>query len=1284
MGKAKTFGSSLGGVVASAGKFSLDAAGVAMKGIGIISGALGALGGVAVKMGMDFEAQMSKVGAISGATASDMELLGNKAKEMGAKTKFSATESGQAFEYMALAGWKTEQMLGGIEGIMNAAAASGEDLGLVADIITDSMTAFGKSAEYSSRMADILASASSNSNTNIAMLGESFKYVAPVAGAFGFSVEDTATSLGLMANSGIKASQAGTSFRQILMGLQGGATLTSSAFGELTISMENADGTMKPWAQTTDELRKAFSQMTEAEKAANAETIAGKIGMSGLLAIVNASPADYDKLTQAIQNSDGAAAQMAATMQDNLSGQITILKSGLEGLAIQFYESIDNPLKDVATKAQGYVSQLSEAFAADGLGGAIAQLGTIISDVVVGIAEQAPQMVEVAVSLIDGLVQGLTENSDAIMTGIQSMLTAIITGIQSLLPQFVPLALEIINTLVNGFMQWTNMLATTGIDIVTELITGLLGMLPTVLQAGIDIVLNVVNGIAQALPQLIPAAVDTIMKLVQTLVDNLPMILNAAMQLIMGLAQGIIKAIPVLIQALPGIINGIVKFLVDSIPQMIQAGIDLLVSLVEALPTIIMAIVEAIPLIIDGIIKAVITAIPMIIQAGIDLLISLVKALPQIIDTLIKAIPVIIASIVDALSGSIPLIIDAGLQILSALFKNVPMITKMIWTEVIPSLIGSVVDAIASYFDKMKDSGDNLIQGLWEGIKKAGSWLMEQVKGFMDGFVGGIKSFFGIQSPSKLFEKEIGAMLPAGMAIGIEKGTTKATKAAYEMAKSVYDAGKLRIKDYQNDSNYMVSEEKKMWESLAKMAKAGSKERVEAETAARKLEESALKEQEKLREQDIKNRQAKEKAAFDNSINWITVKKKLGLLSYDEEIAAYERMQSRYAEGSEYREKVDIALHETKKKQAEEQKEIFEEQQGIIDKMVAAEERYQKAVDDRTQAIFNSFGLFDQLKEKENTRQKTFETITEQYKKEREELEKLDAKRLEAALNGQEIASIEEEIAQKTIDNQKTLTELRNAEAEAKKTEGQILTENLQGQVDELKKWSDNMANLSKRGIDEGMLKDLQAMGPSANAEIKALTEMTEPELQKYSNLYVEKQKLARDQATTELKGLRKDTNNEIKGLMVDLNNTITKDSNPIGKNMVQGIIDGINSMGEALATSVKDIARRAVDAAKEEFQIASPSKVFKQIGVFVGEGFIGGLDAIASNVVDATSGLFGGLSGTASITPSMAGMGGTSGINAATAPIVINQYFYGVREERTAFEIYRATQRAGKEVFST
>lgn len=314
-------------------------------------------GAAIIKVSSDFEAGMSKVSAISGATGEDLDKLRAKAQEMGAKTKFSATESAEAFQYMAMAGWKTEDMLQGIDGIMALAAADGLDLATTSDIVTDALTAFGMSASESGHFADVLAKASSSANTNVSMLGESFKYVAPVAGSLGFTAEDTAIALGLMANAGIKGSQGGTALRGALTKLIKPTDDAAALMEKYNLQLTNSDGSMKSLGEVMKMLRDNLGDLTEAEQANVAANIFGQEAMSGMLAIINASDSDFENLTNQIYNADGAAQQMADTMQDNLSGQITILKSTLEGLALQFGEIILPYVKKFVEKIQELVQK---------------------------------------------------------------------------------------------------------------------------------------------------------------------------------------------------------------------------------------------------------------------------------------------------------------------------------------------------------------------------------------------------------------------------------------------------------------------------------------------------------------------------------------------------------------------------------------------------------------------------------------------------------------------------------------------------------------------------------------------------------------------------------------------------------------------------------------------------------------------------------------------------------------------------------------------------------------
>lgn len=397
-------------------------------------GKLKEFGGYIAGAGMSFESTMSEVSAISGATGKDFNDLTNKAKEMGQKTKFSATEAGEAFTYMAMAGWKTDDMLRGIDGIMNLAAASGENLALTSDIVTDALTAFGLGADKAGDFADIMAAASSNANTNVSLLGETFKYVAPVAGALGYKAEDTAVAIGLMANAGIKGSQAGTALRGMFSRLAKPSKETAQAMKKLGISMTDSSGKVKPLNDLLEQMRKKFSKLSEAEQAQYAASIAGQEGMSGLLAIVNASKKDFDDLTAAVNHSKGASEKMADTMNQNLAGKITILKSGVESLALAFYDGFkgtaQTAVEGITTSVEKMTNKVNSWVNSAPVQEKLGKIAEAVQRIIEKLNDGLEPALNVVIAVFDKVVTAIefvVDNFDAIAAAVGSAVAAFAT-----------------------------------------------------------------------------------------------------------------------------------------------------------------------------------------------------------------------------------------------------------------------------------------------------------------------------------------------------------------------------------------------------------------------------------------------------------------------------------------------------------------------------------------------------------------------------------------------------------------------------------------------------------------------------------------------------------------------------------------------------------------------------------------------------------------------------------------------------------------------------------------
>lgn len=545
--------------------------------------------GSAVKITADFDSQMSKVKAISGATGDEFDALRDKARDMGATTKFSATEAGQAFEYMGMAGWKTEDMLNGITGIMNLAAASGEELGTTSDILTDALTAFGLEAKDSARFADILASAATNANTNVSMMGESFKYVAPVAGSLGYSAEDVAVALGLMANSGIKADMAGTSLRNMFQRMAKPTKESAEAMDRLGLSLQDDEGKMYSFREIMDQMRSSFSEINMsaadydkaveqldadladgtltqkkydaaleelnkqafgaegAEKARAAAMLGGTRAMSGLLAIANATEKDYNDLINAIDSSsdtfakladgsvvplnealqsgqeiletyEGQAAAMAATMEDNLEGEITKLKSALQELAISFGDLLMPKIREIVEGVQGFIDKLNAMDDAQreqiikiaAIVAAIGPVLLVIGKVVSGI----------------GSVIAMIGKVTAALAGISAPILAAIAVIGLLAAAFV--------SLYNSNEEFRNKVDTTFAGL-KEKLTGVWDAIKPLLEE-------------------LGAAFSSLM-------DTLEPIFAAIMDFVAGLLEGVLSAVPSIIEAVTNAVSFITEII---------------------------------------------------------------------------------------------------------------------------------------------------------------------------------------------------------------------------------------------------------------------------------------------------------------------------------------------------------------------------------------------------------------------------------------------------------------------------------------------------------------------------------------------------------------------------------------------------------------------------------------------------------------------------------------------------------------------------------------------------
>lgn len=696
----------LGDIISSVAKLAVEALAAA-------TAAVVSFAKESVNVGSAFDASMSQVAAVSGAAEEEFDALREKALEMGSKTKFSASEAADAMNYMAMAGWKTEDMISGIEGIMNLAAASGESLGATSDIVTDALTAFGLTAEDSAHFADILAAASSNANTNVSMMGETFKYAAPIAGALGFSAEDTAEAIGLMANAGIKASMAGTSLRTIMTALSGEVSFTGSQIGQVDIATKNADGSMRELTDILADCREVFSGLTESEAAFAAESVFGKNAMSGFLALMNAAPSDVEKLQKAIANCSaeteeysGAAEQMAKVMQDNLAGDITIFKSALEGAQITLSDVLTPALREFVQFGTESVASLADAFKEGGLSGAMDALGGILSEGLAMVIESLPEFIDAGMQLLEALGEGLVDN----------------------LPVITKAALDVVLMLSEKLIEAT----------------------PELITVGVEILLALIDGFTQAIPTLAEKVVEVVPTVVTALVGAIPDLLKGAIEFFLAIVQAIPEIIPALIEALPEIITAISEALVEGIPMLIEGSIQLLMAIIDAIPVIVTALTENLPQIIEAIVTTLVDNIPVLLEGAVTLFMALVEAIPVIVEELIKALPQIVDALMEFLTGpaldlftelweGIKAVFKNLGQWFSIKFKNAWEGIQAAWSAVgqwfadLWESIKEIFSGIGDWFGEKFDAAWQTIKGAWSGVELWFSDLWEGIKEIFSG-----------------------------------------------------------------------------------------------------------------------------------------------------------------------------------------------------------------------------------------------------------------------------------------------------------------------------------------------------------------------------------------------------------------------------------------------------------------------------------------------------------------------------------------------------------------------
>ena len=781
---------------------TLQSAGDKISGVGQkllpVTAGVTALGTIAVKTGADFDSAMSKVAAVSGATGSEMDALREKAREMGSKTKFSASEAAEAMNYMAMAGWKTNDMLSGIEGIMNLAAASGEDLASTSDIVTDALTAFGLSASDSGHFADILAAASSNANTNVSMMGETFKYAAPVLGSLGYSAEDSAIAIGLMANAGIKSSQAGTALRSAITNLAKPTDTVASAMEQYGISLTDSSGKMYSLRELMEQLRQKLGGLSEAEQAQAAASLFGKEAMSGMLAIINGSPADFEKLSNAIDTCsdtvdgyNGTTEKMAAVMQDNLAGQVTILKSQLEELAISFSDILMPTIRSIVSRIQELVDKLNQldpqtketiakiALVAAALGPMLVVLGKTISSVgtVFSAVSKLP-------ALFSAVQSGIGAITGALGVSLGPLL-AIIAAVAALVAAFVHLwktndefksniigIWEQIKSTFTGLTQGiTDRLNALGFDFesFTDVLKaawdGLCNLLAPIFEGVFQNISNIFSEFTGVLLGLLDALIGLFTGDWKQCWDGIKGIFTSIWDFIVNTFRNIMNTLKGIADVVLGwfgtswneVWTSIKTFFVDTWNSIstfftgIITGIrDFFVNIWTEIYTFFSNIFNAIYTVVSTVFQTIYNTIMTVWNSIYETIAPLLDAFKYLFETIFQAIHIIISNVMDWISEKISAIWNAIVSFLTPILEGIKNTFTTIWNAIksvidtvlgaIQSVTTSVWNAIYGFLSPILNSIKSVVSSVWDSISSKISSIMSTIKSTISSIWDSIKS----------------------------------------------------------------------------------------------------------------------------------------------------------------------------------------------------------------------------------------------------------------------------------------------------------------------------------------------------------------------------------------------------------------------------------------------------------------------------------------------------------------------------------------------------------------
>ena len=670
----------------------------------------GAITGViasSVKVGAEFENTMTQVGVLSGLALEGTEEATNQlkqleatAKEIGRTTQFSAVQAGEGFKMMAMAGYSTEDMLNALPQAMGLAGATGEDFTLIVERMTNNLNAFGMSTKDAGRFADVVATATTKVTTNVSELTEAFLEAGTISNAFGINVEDTSVVLGILADNGIKASKSGTTYKNMLLGLNAPTDKARELMDKYNLSVKNnVDGSMD-LIGTLKDMRGKLKDVDNETKANILTTIVGREAYAGLNVLLNTSAERFDELSDAIYNSSGNALKMSELMLDSLEGQLTILKSSFEGLQLAIFDNIAPITKEGVKFINESLNEVTQAIEEGRIQDVPIILGNVLSEGLLKIGEALPNLIEIVSSSIDSFFQALLQDSSRLAEAGQGIVTSLLNGIREQLPNLYNIIKTLAPTIADLFLNW----------------------FPMIFEIGVTVITALVDGIGSNPDQLISTITTVITNLIDTITSNLPTFLEQGLNIIFAIIEGIAQNLPAIIDALILVIDQLINTIVNNLPEFVQKGMELIISVMQGIGEKSGVLVAKIIELIGVVIKTLLENLPQFIKSGGEFILGLIKGIVSEIPNILSLVGELAISLIKAIGDGFKQIFSVGKDLVLQLWEGI----KSIWSSLtgwVGDLAKGLINSVKGIFGIHSPSrvfaeiGENLDQGLIEGLE---------------------------------------------------------------------------------------------------------------------------------------------------------------------------------------------------------------------------------------------------------------------------------------------------------------------------------------------------------------------------------------------------------------------------------------------------------------------------------------------------------------------------------------------------------------------------------------